>query len=153
MVWIEPERGIFVHATIAIPRHSSSSSPTVGGTAQPRQHMRELSTATSSTSRSGDRHFRIANNADSLLFVDDDLFIATLEAAHASYRLQHGSLRRTLDRNGKRDAVEKLHSFWTEWLDDHRDRLVPTNDGQFAVDTLCDSLSEVIGGKSDQWPP
>ncbi|GAA5958970.1 hypothetical protein JCM3765_000789 [Sporobolomyces pararoseus] len=97
MVWFEPETGILIHATIAVPRHSSS-----------RRHGRETSTATTSSSRS------FPSDSPSVP-LDDQLLINSLKVAYQTYRLQSGSITRRLKREGKEETMTNLNEFWNEW--------------------------------------
>ncbi|GAA6016785.1 hypothetical protein JCM11491_001806 [Sporobolomyces phaffii] len=97
MVWIEPEHGILIHATLAVPRHSS------------RRHARETSTATTSTSRS------LSSDSPSTP-LDDQLVLSSLEKAYHSYRLQYGRITAKLGAAGKEETMGDLEAFWSQWV-------------------------------------
>ncbi|GAA5933531.1 uncharacterized protein JCM15063_001340 [Sporobolomyces koalae] len=100
MVWIEPEDGILIHATIALPRASSASA---------RRHAREPSTATTASARS-------SQDSSRSVPLDDQILLSSLRLAYRQYRLLHGSIAASLDRVGGKDAtMQALSSFWDEW--------------------------------------
>ncbi|GAA6049098.1 hypothetical protein JCM3770_003885 [Rhodotorula araucariae] len=94
MLWIEPEPGYLVHATIAIPR--------------PTRHARNASAAkTNSTAFSNPAPFSL----------DDDVLLAGLRHAYHEYRLRFGSFAGVLDQDGKARLKERLEGFWGEWVE------------------------------------
>ncbi|GAA5981391.1 hypothetical protein JCM11641_005304 [Rhodosporidiobolus odoratus] len=96
MIWIEPEPGFHVHATIALPR--------------PSRHSRAASAATTSSTNSTS-----VDSAPGIL--DDDVLLATLRQGYREYRLRHGSLRGMLKRAGRERLAETLDGFWRSWAE------------------------------------
>ncbi|GAA5907290.1 uncharacterized protein JCM6883_001160 [Sporobolomyces salmoneus] len=116
MFWIEPEDGILIHATIALPRHASS-----------RRHGREASTATTSSSRS------VPSDSTAVL-LDDQVLISSLSLAYQSYRLQRGGISRKLEREGKEGTMKSLNEFWQGWVQ------------RWDLSNSANAVQQVLGG-------
>ncbi|GAA5932950.1 hypothetical protein JCM3775_005273 [Rhodotorula graminis] len=94
MLWCEVEPGFFVHATIVLPRSS--------------RHSRRASAATTSSS---------ATTSTPSFSLDDDVLLADLRHAYREYRLRHGSLVATLEKDGTEHVRAWLDEFWRDWAE------------------------------------
>ncbi|KAK4051977.1 hypothetical protein OIO90_004507 [Microbotryomycetes sp. JL221] len=95
MIWIEPEPGWFIHATIELP-HSAN------------EHARGASNGTSSSR--GD-----ASNLPTSHLMHDDLLSADLLAAYREFRLTSGSLKSLANKHERSELRLVLKSWWDEW--------------------------------------
>ncbi|GAA6003672.1 hypothetical protein JCM10207_003539 [Rhodosporidiobolus poonsookiae] len=100
MVWIEPEEGYFVHATIALPRSPS---------ARPR-HTRAASAATISSAASDPTSPSAPSAA-----LNDEVLFAALRQAYGEYRLRRGSLAGAFEREGREGLRRRAEGFWRHW--------------------------------------
>ncbi|GAA5820563.1 hypothetical protein JCM10212_004843 [Sporobolomyces blumeae] len=96
MVWIEPEPGIFVHATVTLPRVC-------------RRHSRQTSTATNSSSRS-------IPVEGATVPLDDQVLTSSLAYAYDAFRLEKGRITRCLAGKGKAETMEIVGNFWRGWI-------------------------------------
>ncbi|KAI5475330.1 hypothetical protein MNV49_001599 [Pseudohyphozyma bogoriensis] len=99
MVWLEPEPGLFIHASIALPR------------------TRRTRAASNATTASGVSSNSTANaSTPSPVMLDDAALLARLELGYRTFRLQFGSFGRLLKEGGREGLVECLEGFWGQWL-------------------------------------
>ncbi|ORY74096.1 hypothetical protein BCR35DRAFT_353984 [Leucosporidium creatinivorum] len=92
MVWIQPEKGFFVHATIDLPY-------------TPR-HSRGGSSATIASNGS--------DGAGGGAQLEDEALLAALEQAYRAFRLLHGSIE-GMARTGRESMVKELTEYWEKW--------------------------------------
>ncbi|GAA5915974.1 hypothetical protein JCM5296_000500 [Sporobolomyces johnsonii] len=94
LIWIQPEPGFFIHATVALPKT--------------RRHAREPSSATSSSVLS-------ATDAAAPPSLEDEQLLAAMERAYREYRLRFGAIGGQIARDGKERAMEVLQAYWGVW--------------------------------------
>ncbi|KAM0748984.1 hypothetical protein T439DRAFT_358121 [Meredithblackwellia eburnea MCA 4105] len=95
MIWLEPESGYFIHATIELPRTS--------------RHSRAASAATVNSTMS------TTTVPSSQAPLEDASLLASLEQAYRSFRLQNGSFESLIQKEGNEKARERLDVFWSSF--------------------------------------
>lgn len=101
MVWLEPEKGLFIHAAVTLPR------------------SRRARTASTATNASGGSAATVTSslNPGAGQALEDAALLASIAAGYRSFRLSHGGFRQMLEKdNGREILIATLDGFWAGWV-------------------------------------